>query len=328
MQLLAQTRDLVDPEYRRTVDRLQPKLRLVAGYHIGWWDTEGLPCAQHGKGIRPAFALSCARAVSGEAGVASSLPAAVAVELVHDFSLLHDDVMDGDLVRRHRPTAWKVYGVGHAILAGDALLALAVNVVGGAPLTVVLSEMLLELCAGQVRDLECEQRSDIPVEEGLLLAEEKTGALLGAACQLGALSAGAEPDTAALYRRFGRELGVAFQLIDDVLGLTGVPGRTGKPVGADLLRRKKSLPVLAAMASDASRRAEIFRVYGREGALGDRDVERLLRLIEEAGGLAWARAEADRRLNTALELLREAGAAPAEERKLRALAELVTYRDR
>lgn len=109
-------RELVEPAYWAVVDVLPPEVRHVAGYHIGWWDADGRGCASSGKSIRPALALACARTVGGD--MAAAVPAGVAVELVHDFSLLHDDVMDGDLTPRHRPTVWALFGVGQAILIG------------------------------------------------------------------------------------------------------------------------------------------------------------------------------------------------------------------
>jgi len=211
-QILAETRAVVNPAHRAAVDGLPLEIRHVAGYHIGWWEADGRMTGAGGKAVRPAFVLACARAAGGGGDQAemtdrrAAVDAAVAVELVHDFSLLHDDVMDGDLTRRHRAAAWAVFGVGRAILAGDALLALAMDVLTGDPgpdddagtrglphvragSARVLSGALLELCRGQSADLAFENRGDVTLTECLAMAERKTGALLGAACQLGALRA-------------------------------------------------------------------------------------------------------------------------------------------
>ena len=209
--LVDEARALVVPVYRQAVDSLPAEMRQIAGYHAGWWDAEGQPVPHAGKAVRPTLTLACARA-AGICGEAAAR-AGAAVELVHDFSLLHDDVMDGDLTRRHRPTAWTVFGVGQAILVGDALLASAVRQLSGIPVAIdVLTRALLDLCRGQSADLAFEQRGDVTLAECVTMAEDKTGALLGAACELGALAGGADPSAARRYGGFGRQLGVAFQL--------------------------------------------------------------------------------------------------------------------
>lgn len=192
---------------------------------------------RRGKAIRPALALLSAEAVGGPA-VAALRPAA-AVELVHDFSLLHDDVMDGDRTRRHRPTAWTVFGVSPAILAGDALLTLAFDVLatGGHPVTAeatrIFSTAVQELLDGQSADVAFEERRDVGPAECLSMAVGKTGALLGCACGLGALFGGGDPEQVEHLVAFGRDLGLAFQLVDDLLGIWGSRGdRQAGPLGS------------------------------------------------------------------------------------------------
>ncbi|GAB3896427.1 hypothetical protein GCM10027612_50830 [Microbispora bryophytorum subsp. camponoti] len=190
--VLARTRDLVEPALRRTVGTLPPSMRRVAGYHFGWWDARGRPTpAGGGKALRPAFTLLAAESAGGDPDTA--LPAAVAVELVHNFSLVHDDVMDGDAVRRHRPTVWNVFGRSEAILAGDSLLALAFAVLaeGGRPADSArtLARCVQSLLDGQSADLGFEERADVSLGECVRMAEGKTGALFGCACALGALQA-------------------------------------------------------------------------------------------------------------------------------------------
>jgi geranylgeranyl diphosphate synthase type I len=217
-------------------------------------------------------------------------------------------VMDGGLTRRHRPSAWSVFGTGRAILAGDMLLTEAVRQLGRLPdaaaAVEVLTGALYELCAGQSQDLAFEQRGDVDLAECLAMAEAKTGALLGAACELGALAAGADRETARCLREFGRQLGLAFQLVDDVLGIWGDPEVTGKPVGSDLASRKKSFPVVAALTSGTRAGRRLARWYGRPGEMDGSGIERVARLVGEAGGGDWATGEAQRRLDTALQALR------------------------
>src|SRR5262249_38599046 len=156
--------------------------------------------------------------------------------LVHNFSLLHDDVMDGDLTRRHRPTAWSVFGVNAAILAGDALLALGLDVLaasghGQAQRAIrMLNTAVLDLLDGQRADLAFEQRSDVELPECVRMAESKTGALLGCACALGAMFGGGHPEQVEHLYGFGERMGLAFQFVDDLLGIWGDPAVTGKPV--------------------------------------------------------------------------------------------------
>lgn len=347
-QILAETRALVEPAHRAAVAGLPPEIRHVAGYHIGWWEADGRVTGAGGKSVRPAFVLACARAAGGggDQAARAAVSAAVAVELVHDFSLLHDDVMDGDLTRRHRAAAWAVFGVGRAILAGDALLALAIDVLSRDPgrdggpeagacglphapagSAGVLSGMLLELCRGQSADLAFEDRSNVTLTECLAMAEGKTGALLGAACQLGALAGGADNRAAGLYRSFGRHMGLAFQLVDDLLGIWGDPAVTGKPAGNDLAARKKSLPVVAALASGTEAARHLARLYEREAAFEEAAVAHAAELVEAAGGRAWALAEAGRRIAAARAALAQARPEPSAEAELHVLADLITRRD-
>jgi geranylgeranyl diphosphate synthase type I len=320
--LLSQTRQLTSAAHRAAIDSLPSGMRHMAGYHVGWWDANGNPASTAGKAIRPAFALACSRAAAGADEAA--IPAAVAVELVHDFSLLHDDVMDGDLTRRHQATAWTVFGTGQAILVGDALLALAVEQLQDAEQLRVLASAVRELCAGQSADVAFEDRSDVGVAECLAMVEGKTGALLGAACHLGAMTAGLSAAEAASYQVFGRELGLAFQLVDDLLGIWGDPAVTGKPAGSDLASRKKSLPVVSALGSDTSAGAALARAYVADGPV---DVSYAADLVDAAGGRAWAQAEADRRTASALQALSAAAPTPAGAADLHTLASLITRRE-
>ncbi|NEB48175.1 polyprenyl synthetase family protein, partial [Streptomyces sp. SID339] len=269
--ILASARGLVHPELRRAIETLPGSLRRVALYHFGWEHADGTPAAgtagSTGKAIRPALVLTAARALGGNP--AGAVRAAAAVELVHNFTLLHDDVMDRDTTRRHRPTAWTVFGDADAILTGDALQALAQRMLAedphpGAPAAAArLAGCVMELCAGQHADCALERRGpdEVTLDECLAMAEAKTGALLGCACALGAVYAGADPDDVDSLDGFGREAGLAFQLIDDVIGIWGDPHRTGKPAGADLAARKKSLPVVAALASGTPAAAELAELY-------------------------------------------------------------------
>ncbi|MDH6629580.1 geranylgeranyl diphosphate synthase type I [Streptomyces sp. LBL] len=329
-EVLDRCRALVRPALEETVGRLHPWVGEMAGYAFGWCEVGGAPAvASGGKGLRQTLAVLGAEAAGapGRTGV----PAAVAAELVHVFSLLHDDIMDGDAARRGRPSVWKAYGTGPAVLAGDALFALAVQTLAASPAgpeaVRLLSVALGDLVHGQADDLLLAARpwagpDRVRPGEYRTTAEHKTGALLGCAAALGALLGGAPPAVVAALDRAGRHLGIAFQVVDDVLGIWGDPAVTGKPVHGDLRERKKTFPVLAALDGPSP-------AAGRLAALLESDTEpaQLAALIEEAGGLAEALAEARRHIVAVETVLDGVPLDPATERELWSLLDFLVCRD-
>ncbi|MEV8452974.1 family 2 encapsulin nanocompartment cargo protein polyprenyl transferase [Streptomyces sp. NPDC052095] len=330
--LLERTRALVDPRLRAAVESLPGSLRRVAMYHFGWQEADGSPSSgPAGKAIRPALVLAAARALGGDPERA--VRAAVAVELAHNFTLLHDDIIDEDRTRRHRPTAWAVFGVPDAVIAGDAMMVLAHRLLAEDPSPAAtqaaarLSTCIIELCAGQQADCSFEDRGpeEVTLDECLTMATAKTGALLGCACALGALYAGAGERAVAAMDGFGREAGLAFQLIDDLIGIWGDPARTGKPVGADLMARKKSLPVVAALTSGTPAAGELAALY-RGSMSTPEEVGRAADAVERAGGRDWAQAGAADRMSRAVHHLSRAVDDLAGAGDLLTLAEFVTRR--
>ncbi|MCD9877780.1 polyprenyl synthetase family protein [Streptomyces guryensis] len=329
-QVLDRCRELVRPALVEAVGRMHPWVGEMAAYSFGWCEVGGAPAVgSGGKGVRQALAVLGAEAAGadGRAGV----PAAVAVELVHTFSLLHDDIMDGDAARRSRPTVWKAYGTGPAVLAGDALFALAVEVLAAAPGgpqgVRLLSVALGDLVRGQADDLLFATRpwtgpGRVRPEEYRAMAEHKTGALLGGAAALGALLGGAAPSVVDALDRAGRHLGIAFQVVDDVLGLWGDPTVTGKPVHGDLRERKKTFPVLAALDSGAPASRRLAALLDAGGEVGDAAA-----LIEALGGRTEALAEARAHLAAVESALADVPleARPVDE--LRSLLEYLVRRD-
>ncbi|MFD4646095.1 family 2 encapsulin nanocompartment cargo protein polyprenyl transferase [Streptomyces sp. NPDC058441] len=335
--ILAQARAQVDPELRRAVETLPTSLRRIARYHFGWEQADGAAAAEHaGKAIRPALVLAAVRALGGAPELA--VRAAAAVELVHNFTLLHDDVMDRDTTRRHRPTAWTVFGDAGAILAGDALQALAQRLLAedphpaARPAAARIAACVMELCEGQVADVALERREpdQVTLDECLVMAEAKTGALLGCACAVGGLYAGAGEEEVAALDGFGRQAGLAFQLIDDVMGIWGDPAHTGKAAGADLAVRKKSLPVVAALASGTPEAGELAALYGvvgpEDGPPQEGELEAMAVVVERAGGRDWAQLHAADRMSRAVHQLSRAVPAPEAADGLLSLAEFVTRR--
>jgi geranylgeranyl diphosphate synthase type I len=327
-------RDLVGPAIAAALDRLSPEIRGVAAYHLGLAGPDGKPAARPGgagKALRPALVLLSARAAGAEPEQA--VPAAVAVEFVHNFSLLHDDIMDGDSERRHRPTAWTVFGTGPAILAGDALLALAQDLLleGPAPNCLwasrCLSAAVQRLIAGQGSDLAFERRDDVRLAECLKMAGDKTAALMACACSIGAIYVGASASLAMSLAEFGSHAGLAFQLTDDLLGIWGTPDVTGKPVGSDLRARKKSLPVVAALTSGTGAGAELAGLLAEPGELTEPRLRRAAWLVETAGARRWAEAEADSALGAAANCLADLDMADDVRAEFAGIAGFITARE-
>jgi geranylgeranyl diphosphate synthase type I len=331
-EVLAWSRALVEPGRGRAIDTLPAAMAHIASYHLGWSDEHGHPVrASGGKAIRPVLVLVSAQAVGGSA--AAAVPAAAAVELVHNHSLLHDDVMDGDLTRRHRRTAWSLFGVNPAILAGDALFALALDVLADseqpdpAHTIRMLTTAVVNPLDGQHADVSFEHRTDVELADCVRMAEGKTVALIGCACAPGAVFGGGSPREVAHLRGFGVYLGVAFQNVDDSLGIWGDPALTGKPVVSDLRSRKKSLPVVAALTSRTPAGHELAGLYQRDESLSTIDAARAAELIEIARGRPWSQAQAGDLLAKATRELHLVELAPRAVAELRALAWLATHRD-
>lgn len=316
--ILARCRRLVQPALEAAIDRLHPRLRRMAGFFFGWCDLEGTPEAaagMRGKGIRQALAILSAEAAGGSAEAA--MPGAVAVELVHAFSLIHDDIMDGDEKRRHRVTLWKAYGIGSAVLTGDALLALAVETIAkvhSEHATAAMSHLataVTDLACGQAQDIDFENRpwtgaEAVSIDEYRTMVEQKTASLLSCAAAIGAILAGGPPPLISALALAGRHLGQVFQAIDDLLGIWGDPSLTGKPIYNDLRRGKKTLPVLAAIDSGTSPGRHLGELLSYRNGLHDHLLPLAATLIEEAGGHCFARQESQRNLTRALRILAEA----------------------
>jgi geranylgeranyl diphosphate synthase type I len=329
--VLDRAREYTEPALRDAVRRLRPQLQPAVRYHLGWADEEGNPTSGGGgKGIRPALAILSAEATGALASV--GVPGAVAVELIHNFSLLHDDVIDGDRERRHRPTVWALFGVGEAIIVGDALHTLAMRVLlesgtlaatrGASALARATDAMI----AGQASDMAFETNLDTSLDQCVEMEDAKTGALLSCASSIGALLADAGNDVVDALAEFGRELGLAFQAVDDLLGIWGRPEVTGKPTWSDLRSQKKTLPVVFALSGEDVRADELRALFAN-GPLGEAEVARAARLVERCGGRELTEAAADRHLARALDALARVRLEPGAHDELVELARFVTTRE-
>ncbi|RBO88432.1 polyprenyl synthetase family protein [Nocardia puris] len=322
--VLGEARSLFEPVYRTVVETLPSALAEIVGQHRGW-HTAGAS-KTGGRAIRPALVIASARTVPGCSGHTDAvLAAAVSVELAHDFTLIHDDVMDADEMRRGRPAVWAEFGVGPAILAGDALFALAVDLLAErAPAaTSTLTRALRTLCEGQSADLTFEQQSDVDIEACLRMAAGKTGALLEAACALGGRTAGGTERQVDILRRFGAHVGLAYQIADDLRGIWAHPAATGKRAHTDLVRRKKTVPVVAALCSDTAAGRELRRRYATPSAACIEETVDLADLVERAGGRRHAEALLRQHCDSARDLLVRLGSPPDRLGDLRALVTLI-----
>jgi geranylgeranyl diphosphate synthase type I len=330
-EALVRHRPVVSAAMAAAVARLSPELRRVAAYHLGWEDAEGRAATgDGGKALRPAIVLAAAEAVGGDP--ARAVPGAVALELVHNFSLIHDDVMDGDRERRHRPTVWALFGVAEAIVAGDALHALAQELLlederpETARAALELERATAEMIRGQAEDLAFESRLDVSEAECEAMCSHKTGALVACAGVLGATLGGGMDEQIDALRGFGRHLGIAFQAVDDILGIWGDPAVTGKPAASDLRQHKKTLPVVHALGHPRGASEPLARTLSN-GAVDDERARGLVALLEKMGARAWATGVAQRHLDTALAHLDRADLDPRVCWDLRAIAHFVAGRD-
>jgi geranylgeranyl diphosphate synthase type I len=258
------------------------QLREVLRYHVGLEDESGAPAEVFGKLIRPAIILFIVEELGGDPEFA--LSAAAALELAHEFSLIHDDVQDGDDTRRGRPTVWSRWGESQAINAGDLMLALALveaQKLGDAVLGRLLNAVI-EMIEGQALDLSFEARWP-SMDEYTAMIDRKTGALFRCTWELGAILAGARQETRDRLNKIGRELGRAVQIRDDLLGIWGSESELGKPIGADLRRRKKSYPVVAAAeAVDDGGRRILEAAFAME-TLSDGALSEVVEMMERLG---------------------------------------------
>ncbi len=301
-------------------------------YHLSWVDSAFRQVdAKGGKRIRPLICLLCARAAGGNAEQA--IPAAAAIELVHNFSLVHDDIQDGSRYRRGRQAVWDVWGAAQAINVGDGMFALArlalhrlpgrgVPLVRQQPATLALDRACLALCEGQYFDMTFEDRLDVNLDQYLRMIGLKTATLLAASAQLGAIIAGAPPEVVDRYHGFGHHLGMAFQIQDDILGAWGDETITGKSAATDIRDKKKTLPVVYTLNHPQERLAarQLLELYSQEGPLDQPGIEATLDLLERAGARAYAEGLAEGYFQRALASLAEAAGENAAGATLRELA--------
>jgi geranylgeranyl diphosphate synthase, type I len=291
----------IESELKKQVARLDsPRTNTyheMLTYHMGW-SGEGAGPEASGKRIRPLMVLLCTAAIDSEqaltqGGWREALPAAAAVELVHNFSLVHDDIQDNSGKRRGRPTLWTKWGMPQAINAGDGLFVLSnlamSDLAEKYPASTclraahVLHETCLDLTRGQFLDISYEERLDLDEDDYWPMISGKTAALLAGCCQMGAILGGAGLPTEKAYRDFGLALGLAFQVQDDILGIWGDEALTGKSAASDLLEGKKSLPVLYGLGKNGP-----FAQRWQAGPITPAEVKSVAQMLANEGASDYA----------------------------------------
>lgn len=324
----------IESELEALVRASSPELAPFYGmmhYHLGWADAQFRPSRQDtGKRLRPVLCLLAAKAAGGDPSRA--LPAAAALELLHNFSQIHDDIEDGDEERRHRTTVWRLWGIPQALNAGDGMMSLvylAILRLGQAGVLAettcavmeAFSQMYRMLCEGQFLDIAFESYPVVSLEEYLAMIRRKTASLIATSCQIGAMLATQDRKTIQALQRFGENLGMAFQVVDDILGIWGEAQVTGKPVANDIRQRKKTLPIVHALADSGPLGRELGELY-RGGDLGEKEVERVRQILAHLGSPGFCRERAGAFHSIAIKALEEA-ILPDEE----AQAELIALAD-
>jgi geranylgeranyl diphosphate synthase type I len=302
----------IDKALRETLHKVEQESGIDAlsvyygqmQYHLGWLDSNLQPTRSNpGKLLRPTLLLLAYEAAGAwglinEQGTTSdsylqrALPAAVSIELTHNFTLIHDDIEDGDTERRHRPTLWNIWGVPQAINTGDGMFGLARYTLWGllehgvegelaARMAAILDQTIMEIAEGQFLDISFEQRQDISVAMYIAMIQRKTAVLMRCAAQMGAMLGTRDQEVIRRLQSFGSAIGLAFQIRDDILGVWATSAELGKTQAGDIYRRKKSLPILHALEQASEQDQHILRtIYQQTGDLQSTQIEQVLAIFE------------------------------------------------
>ncbi|HSG41873.1 MAG TPA: polyprenyl synthetase family protein [Anaerolineales bacterium] len=330
---------VLDIEYtiRETLDVAPSFIHGVISYHLGWVDQNFKPLkAERGKMLRPTLCLLVFDALTGSHK--DALPVAAALEMIHNFTLIHDDIEDNDFERRGRPTAWSIWGKPLAINVGDFLYTLAFSCISHldqnkfAPENILAVQRLinhycLDLTVGQDMDLRFEQTQDVSTEMYLDMVYKKTGALLEAAILSGATLGTSNQQIITHYRQFAQNIGIAFQVRDDILGIWGDTTKTGKSTDNDLRRKKKTLPVIYTLnKATGQRQTELRQLYAEPEPLSDTQVEFVRESLEGAGAYDYAQTMADTYIDNAFAALNKINISNQAQSDLETIARFLVHR--
>jgi geranylgeranyl diphosphate synthase type I len=307
----------------------------VVRYHFGWVDQNFQPArTESGKMLRPVICLLVFDALTGS--YKNAMPAAAAIEMIHNFTLLHDDIEDNDRERRGRPTAWTVWGKPLAINAGDYLYTLAFQTLfklDGFPAERIfavqrlIADSCLVLTMGQDLDLRFEQSQTVTPAMYIDMVYKKTGALLEASVLAGALLATDDVHIIAGYRQFARNIGIAFQIQDDILGIWGDSAKTGKSTDNDLRRKKKTLPVLYTIEQATGSRLDQLRaLYASDQPLTDEQINFVRDSLARVNARDYAQQAADSYIEKAFAGLNDINVATEPQQNLEKIARFLIDR--
>jgi geranylgeranyl diphosphate synthase type I len=330
-------RDAIIAALHDVLDRRDLAHAALMRYHVGFEDSAGDPIvSSSGKMLRPALCLLCCEAVGGD--LRHAMRAAAAIELIHNFTLIHDDIEDASDTRHGRETLWRIVGVPLAINAGDGMFVQGQRTLlrmeeAGVPAERVLlasrtlNEACIALCEGQHADIGFEIRDHVTLAEYEAMIDGKTASLLGAAMAIGTIAGGADDETVAAFGECGRMLGRAFQIQDDVLGIWGEESVTGKPVADDIRSRKRSFPVAWAFEHlRGEPAAALSRAYA-SNAMTESAVDAVVGLLNEAGARENATSEALRWADAGIAALKPLRLEEERRRDLEALAAFFVHRE-
>ncbi|MDO8568452.1 MAG: polyprenyl synthetase family protein [Dehalococcoidales bacterium] len=336
-EAFARYRSDIDAELKSVLDGRRLPLYDMMRYHLGWNDERGnpQPCPG-GKALRPTLCLLACDAVGGD--YRKALPAAAALEFVHNFSLIHDDIQDDDKERRHRPTVWSIWGKPQAINAGSAMHILANASLsrlgaGGIPLDKqvraqqIIDSSCLSLIEGQYLDISFETRLDITTGDYLDMVGKKTAALIAASLEVGALLGTDDPSTIEKICCIGWNIGLAFQIKDDILGIWGDAQHTGKTAYGDIIRKKKSFPVIYALDRATGQALNELVDFYSNGVSSRDAVGRVVNILENLDSQAESQKMAGKYRDDALVILDGLSIPEQARRELRAVFDFLVVRN-
>ena len=330
----------LDQEMEAALSSASPDLDLYRWerYHLGWYDerlTEMTPADRRkhgGKRLRGVLTILASESVGGDGRTAA--PAGAAIEFIHNFSLVHDNVEDNDEERRHRPTVWKLWGIPHAINVGSnmqamvdvAVLRLAHRVPAEAVVRAfqLVNRSIVLMTEGQYLDMAAQDSASMSLDDYFRMTGGKTAALLEGALHVGAILGTSDEGRSSDLAEFGRRFGLAFQCRDDYLGIWGEPELTGKPVASDIVQGKRSLPVVHALAAAPAHTPAGDRL---RAALEARDAEVVLSLFSDLGTAEFVKARVEEHTNAALAALERSRAEGPHGQAIREIANYALQRN-
>ena len=330
-------KSVIDDAITKTLRHDNYSANQMLEYAMGWSDIHGNPeSTSKGKALRPTLCLLASQA-TGEP-IIQALPAAISLELIHNSSIIHDDIQDLDETRRHRPTLWKVWGKSKSLVVGDILKIIADITLWNLPNNTqtfvqvqhaikLITQAYLEMVEGQFLDISFEGRLDINLEEYLRMIGKKTSALIRCSLHVGALLGTNDQKIVQSFRKYGESLGLLFQIRDDILGVSGDTKFTGKPVGADIRRKKNTLPVIFAMEQVKGKDIQTLRNIYRNPDVTENEVHTALDIIEKVGAIKYANDLAQKHEKIAITTIKELKISPEVHGELRNIANFLMTRE-